>query len=94
MVEPFCDYCESFNMSRAIGISRLLDMCFSGIHNANYIVNSIVWAVILVRGSRVSAYGIQPTHAPIHVLDMHGTQGPRILSVVHLAKSLAYSGPG
>ena len=55
------------------GISRLLDTCLSGIHNANYIVNSIVCAVILVRGSRVPSYGIRPTHGPIHVLDMHGT---------------------
>ena len=33
------------------GISRLLDTFLSGIHNAKYIVNSIVCAVILVRGS-------------------------------------------
>ena len=50
------------------GISRLLDACLSGIHNANYIVNSIV-----CRGSRVPAYGIRSMHGPIHVLDMHGT---------------------
>ena len=55
------------------GISRLLDTCLSGIHNANYIVNSIVCVLILVRGSRVPAYGIRPTHGPIHILDMHGT---------------------
>ena len=55
------------------GISRLLDTCLSGIHNANYIVKSIVCAVILVRGGRVLAYGIQPMHGLIHVLDMHGT---------------------
>ena len=55
------------------GISRLLDTCLSGIHNATYIVNSIVCAVILVRGSRVLSYGIRPTHGPIHVFDMHGT---------------------
>ena len=36
-------------------------------------VNSIVCAVILVRSSRVPAYGIWPTHGPIHVLDVHGT---------------------
>ena len=41
------------------GISQLLDTCLSGIHNANYIVNSIVCAVILVHSS-----GIQnPAHA-------------------------------
>ena len=50
------------------GISQLLDMHLSSIHNANYIVDSIVCAVILVRGSGVPAYGIQPTHGPIHVL--------------------------
>ena len=66
--------------------------CLSGIHNANYIVNSIVCAVILVRGSRVQAYGMWPTHGPIHVLDMHVMGlGLSILSVI--AKSLAYSGP-
>ena len=46
-------------------ISRLLDTCLSVIHNANYIVNSIVCAVILVRGSRVPAYGIRPMHGQI-----------------------------
>ena len=55
------------------GISRLIDTCLPGIHNANYIVKSIVCAVILVRGSRVPAYGIRPTHGPIHVLDVLGT---------------------
>ena len=55
------------------GISRLLDMCLSGIHIANYIVNSIECAVILVRVSW-AAYGIRPTHSPIHVLDMHGSR--------------------
>ena len=55
------------------GISRLLDTCLSGIHNANYNVNSIVCAMILVRGSRVPAYRIRPTHGQIHVLDMHWT---------------------
>ena len=48
-------------------------MCLSGIHNANYIVNSIVCAVILVRGSQVPAYRIRPMHDQIHVPDMHGT---------------------
>ena len=43
------------------------------VRSANYFVNSIVCALTLVRGSRVPAYGIQPTHGPIHVLDMHGT---------------------
>ena len=55
------------------GISRLLDTCLSGINNANYIVNSIVCAVILVCGSQVPAYGIWPMHGPIHILFMHGT---------------------
>ena len=55
------------------GISQLLDTCLSGIHNVIYIVNSIVCVVILVRGSRVSAYRIGPMHGPIHILDMHGT---------------------
>ena len=55
------------------GINRLLGTCLSGIHNANYIVNRIVCAVILVHGSQVSAYRIRPTHGPIHILDMHGT---------------------
>ena len=67
------------------GISRLLDTCLSGIHNANYIVNSIVYAVIVVRGSRVPAYGIRLTHGPIHVLDMHGTGTKHI--VRHSQKS-------
>ena len=60
-------------------------MCLSGIHNANCIVNSIVCAVILVRGSRFPAYGIRPTHGPIHVLDMHGTGTKHI--VRHSQKS-------
>ena len=55
------------------GIRRQLDTCLSSIHNAYYIVNSNVCAVILVCGSRVSAYRIQPMHGPIHILDMHGT---------------------
>ena len=55
------------------GISQLLGTCLSGIHNANYIVNSIVCVVILVCGSRVPAYRIRHMHGPIHVLDMHGT---------------------
>ena len=46
-------------------------MCLFGIHNANYIVNSIVCAVTLVRGSRVPAYRIWPMHGPIYILDMH-----------------------
>ena len=57
----------------SVGISRLLDTCLSAIHNANYIVNSIVCALILVRGSQVPAYEIRPTPGPIHVLDMHWT---------------------
>ena len=73
------------------GISRLLDTCLSGIYNANYIVNSIVCAVILVRGSRVPAYGIRPMHGPIHVLDMYGTGTKHI--VRHVAKSPSDSGP-
>ena len=68
------------------GISRLLDTCLSGIHNANYIVNSIVCTVILVRGNRVPAYGIRPMHGPIHVLDMHGTGTKHI--VRHSQKSV------
>ena len=48
-------------------------MCLSSIHNANYIINSSVCAVILVRGSQVLAYGIRPMRGPIHVLDVHGT---------------------
>ena len=66
-------------------IRRLLDTCLSGIHNANNIVNSIVCAVILVRGSRVPAYGIRPMHGSIHVLDMHGTGTKHI--VRHSQKS-------
>ena len=62
------------------GISRLLDTCLSGKHNANYIVKSILCAVILVCGCRVPAYRIQPTHGPIHVLDMHGTGTKHIVS--------------
>ena len=71
---------------RNSGISRLQDMCLSDIHNANYIVNSIVCAVILVRRSRVPAYGIQPMHDPIHILDMHGTGNKHI--VHHSQKSV------
>ena len=67
-------------------ISRLLDTCLSVIHNANYIVNSIVCAVILVRGSRVPSYGIRPTHGPIHVVNMHGTGTKHI--VRHSQKSV------
>ena len=33
----------------------------------------MVRAVILVCGSRVSAYGIRSMHGPIHVFDMYGT---------------------
>ena len=66
-------------------------MCLSGIHNANCIVNSIVCAVILVRGSRVPVYGIRPTHGPIHVLDMHGTGTKHI--VHHSQRSGVYSVP-
>ena len=67
-------------------ISRLLDTCLSVIHNANYIVNSIVCAVILVRGIRVPSYGIRPTHGPIHVVNMHGTGNKHI--VRHSQKSV------
>ena len=67
-------------------ISRLLETCLSVIHNANYIVNSIVCAVILVRGSRVPAYGIRPMHGPIHVVNMHGTGTKHI--VRHSQKSV------
>ena len=67
-------------------ISRLLDTCLSVIHNANYIVNSIVCAVILVRGSRVPAYGIRPMHGQIHIVNMHGT-GPKHI-VRHSQKSV------
>ena len=67
-------------------ISRLLDTCLSVIHNANYIVNSIVCAVILVRGSRVPAYGIRPMHDQIHVVNMHGTRTKHI--VRHSQKSV------
>ena len=67
------------------GISRLLDTCLSGIHNTNYIVNSIVCAVILVRGNRDLAYGIWPMHGPIHILNMHGTGNMHI--VRHSKKS-------
>ena len=73
------------------GMSRLLDTCLSGIHNANYIVNSIVFDVILVRGSRVPAYGIRPMHGPIHILDMHGTGTKHI--VHHCQKSVVQSSP-
>ena len=51
----------------------------------NYIVNSTVCAVILVRGSRVPEYGIRPMHGPIHLLDMHGTGVKHIVS--HSQKS-------
>ena len=67
-------------------ISRLLDTCLSVIHNANYIVNSIVCAVILVRGSRVPSYGIRPMHGKIHVVNMHGTGTKH--SVRHSQKSV------
>ena len=67
-------------------ISRLLDTCLSVIHNANYIVNSIVCAVILVRGSRVPAYGIRPMHGQIHIVNMHGTGTKHI--VRHSQKSV------
>ena len=56
------------------------------LRNANYIVNSIVCAVILVLGSRVRTYGIRPMHGPIHVLDMHGTGTKHI--VRHNQKSV------
>ena len=68
------------------GISRQLDTCLSGIHNANNIVNSIVYAVILVRGSRVPAYRIRLMHGPIHILHMHGTGTKHI--VRHTQKSV------
>ena len=61
-------------------------MCLSGINNANYIVNSIVCAVILVRGSQAPAYRIRPMHGTIHVLDMHGTGTKHI--VRHSQKSI------
>ena len=67
------------------GISRVLDTCLSSIGNATYIVNSIVCGVILVRGSRVPAYRIRPTHGPIHILDMHLTGTKHI--VRHSPKS-------
>ena len=67
-------------------ISRLLDTCLSVIHNANYIVNSIVCAVILVRGSRVPEYGIRPMHGQIHIVNMHGTGTKHI--VRHSQKSV------
>ena len=67
-------------------ISWLLDTCLSVIHNANYIVNSIVCAVILVRGSRVPSYGIRPMHGKIHVVNMHGTGTKHI--VRHSQKSV------
>ena len=67
------------------GISRLLDTCLLGIHNAYYIVNSIVCAVILVRGSGVLAYRLRPTHGPIHILDLHGAGTKHI--VLHSHKS-------
>ena len=67
-------------------ISRLLDTCLSVIHNANYIVNSIVCAVILVRGSRGPSYGIRPMHGKIHVVNMHGTGTKHI--VRHSQKSV------
>ena len=78
--------CNSAHVLASAGISRLLDTCSSGIHNANYIVNSIVCAVILVRGSRVPAYRIRPIHGPIHILDMHGTGTKHI--VCHSQKSV------
>ena len=72
------------------GISRLLDKCLSGIHNANYILKSIMCAVILVRGSQIPAYGIRLRMVQYTYLIWIGL-GPSILSVI--AKSLAYSGP-
>ena len=80
MVRNECCLAErnSAHVLVSAGISRLLDTRLSGIHSASYI-DSIVCAVILVCGSRVLAYGIQPT------------LGPSILSVI--AKSLRYSGP-
>ena len=72
------------------GIRWLLDTCLSGIHNANYIVNSIVCAMILVHGSHVPAYKIRPMHDPIHILDMHGTGTKDIVRHI-IAKSLSYS---
>ena len=77
--------CNSAHVLVSAGISRLLDTCLSGIRNANYIANSIVCAVIMVRGSRVPAYGIRPMHGPIHILDMHGTGTKHIVS--HSQKS-------
>ena len=77
--------CNSAHVLVSAGIGRLLDTCLSGIHNANYIVNSIVCAVILVRGSWVLAYGIRPKHGPIHVLGMLGTGTKHI--VCHSQKS-------
>ena len=87
MVRTECCLAErnSAHVLVSAGISRLLDTCLSGIHNATYIVNSIVCAVILVRGSRVPAYRIRPTHSPIHILDMHGTGNKHI--VCHSQKS-------
>ena len=75
----------SAHVLESAGISRLLDTCLFGIHNANYIVNSIVCAVILVHGSRVPAYRIWPTHGAIHILDMYGTGTKHI--VRHSQKS-------
>ena len=80
-----CCLAESNSAHVSAGISRLLGTCLSGIHYENYIVNSIVCAVILVRGRRVPTYGILPTHGPIHVLDMHGTGAKHI--VRHSQKS-------
>ena len=87
MVRTECCLTErnSAHVLVSAGMSQLLDMCLYGIHNANYIVNSIVCAVILVRGTRIPAYGVRPTHGPIHILDMHGTGTKHI--VRHSQKS-------
>ena len=67
------------------GISRLLDTRLFGIHNAYYIVNSILCAVILVCGGGAPAYRLRPMHGPIHILDIHGAGTKHI--VHHSQKS-------
>ena len=81
---------KTAHVSVSGGISLLPYMCLSSIHSANYVVNSIVCAVIFIRVSRVLAYGIWPTHGPIHILDMHGTWNKHISR--HSQKPVIQSG--
>ena len=73
------------DMTDTVGPGKLVCHMRNPSNAYDYIVNSIVYAMILVCGSRVLAYRILPTHGPIHLIDMHGTGTKHI--VCHSQKS-------